>query len=358
MDVVASCLCRQVHETVHLAAPALHKKPICHCSSCRHATGVLFLSVLPLEQAPNFVSKLRKYDSSSKISRYFCPTCGTHLLCHVAKDDAWDLCAGAVDKFLNGGDTLEQYISGHEFIDDTLDGGLGVCLTNANGRPLDLFLQGPDEAAIPRSDYLSRLEHISEDLAVTGQKDMSGQLRASCHCGGVQYCISRPSLMSQRCSSPWPDLIVPSQSGHSDNRDDVKWWLRAKGTKYLAGTCACRSCRLASGVPVQAWAFVPKANLHFSDGSQFHFASGTLEQYSSSEGVYREFCGVCGATAFWHCETRPDLIDVSVGLLRAPEGARALSWLDWWTDRVSFKEDALDKQMIGGLEEGLAALRN
>ena len=33
-------------------------------------------------------------------------------------------------------------------------------------------------------------------------------------------------------------------------------------------------------------------------------------------------------------------MDVSVGLLDAAEGARAATWLDWWTERVSFSEDA------------------
>ena len=33
-------------------------------------------------------------------------------------------------------------------------------------------------------------------------------------------------------------------------------------------------------------------------------------------------------------------MDVSVGLLNADEGATAETWLDWWTERVSFAEDA------------------
>jgi hypothetical protein len=150
--------------------------------------------------------------------------------------------------------------------------------------------------------------------------------------------------------------MVASQAAHSENTADVKWWLRAGDTKYLAGTCACRSCRLASGVPVQTWAFVPKVNIELPDGLPWTFASGSLRQYNSSQGCYREFCSVCGATAFWHCEERPELVDVSVGLLRAPEGARAGTWLDWWTSRVSFREEALDAPLIEELETGLRAL--
>ncbi|ETN46930.1 uncharacterized protein HMPREF1541_01119 [Cyphellophora europaea CBS 101466] len=277
------------------------------------------------------------------------------MLIHVTKDNKWDLCTGVIDQLSDGGNSIGLSVSGHEFIDDTVDGGLGICLTNASGRPAEFFLQGPDAAAIPHSDYLTRVEHISKDIAA-GQQSCSDQLRARCHCGGVQYCIGRPTDQSRSMSAPWPDLVVPSRSGHATNKDDVKWWLRANGTKYLAGTCACRSCRLAAGVPVQTWAFVPKANLMAPDGTDFHFGLGTLTQYNSSKGNFREFCGVCGATAFWHCDERPDLIDVSVGLLRAAEGARASSWLEWWTQRVSFKEDALSSSLIAELESGLAVL--
>src|SRR5271170_5257517 len=49
----------------------------------------------------------------------------------------------------------------------------------------------------------------------------------------------------------------------------------------------------------------------------------------------------------------PELIDVSVSLLRAKEGSRAESWLSWWTERVSFREDPFDKKLIEALEIGL-----
>ena len=357
--VLARCLCGRVESKLWLAPPET-KKPLCHCGSCRAGTGVLFLTVLPLSAGrPSFVDQLNKYASSEKVERYFCGTCGSHVLCHVLADDSWDLCTGAVDKILNGGDSLSEYISGHEFLGDTVDGGLGICMTNANGSPLDLFLQGPDQTAILPSDLFSRLEHISRERAGVAGVHTDEYLHASCHCGGVKYRVSRPGPSSDLFSAPWPDLIVPSATGHAENRDDVKWWLTKSdaGTRYRAGTCACRSCRLASGVPVQTWSFIPLVNIEQPNGSAFDFSSGTLKQYNSSDGVYREFCSVCGSSAFWHCDARPELIDVSVGLLRAPEGARAEGWLDWWTDRVSFREDALDQSLVAELEKGLAVLK-
>ncbi|CAJ2503617.1 Uu.00g110110.m01.CDS01 [Anthostomella pinea] len=66
-----------------------------------------------------------------------------------------------------------------------------------------------------------------------------------------------------------------------------------------------------------------------SNPSRFHDLTPRHPQaYRSSSGVVREFCDRCGATVFWHDGDRPELIDVSVGLLDAAEGARAESWLE------------------------------
>jgi hypothetical protein len=156
--------------------------------------------------------------------------------------------------------------------------------------------------------------------------------------------------------------------------------------KYLSGTCACHPCRLTSGFEIQTWAFIPRRNILISSSSSssqdqphhhhkpLDFSTldradphQKLKAYESSPGRIREFCSVCGATVFWHDHFRPDLIDVSVGLLRAPEGARAESWLEWWTGRVSFSEDAgkgrtggakaWGEGVIGLLEEGLRRAR-
>jgi hypothetical protein len=50
------------------------------------------------------------------------------------------------------------------------------------------------------------------------------------------------------------------------------------------------------------------------------------------------------------------LLDVAVGLLDAPEGARAEDWLEWCTSRLSFREDAVGRadSLVEGIERGLA----
>jgi hypothetical protein len=339
----------------------------CSCNICRYCTGVLYLSTLHLKERPIFVDKLREYRASSKVARYFCGECGSHILILDTAHNSWQACAGVVDRVVDPPKEpvqLEQYVQ-HEFIGDTTDGGLMVCLAAPQGREIPFFMQAPEGEEPVTVEPRKRLSPFLPssgrpippiDPSQPAESRTTEKLFASCHCGGVQFNITRPSETSSECSSPWPDLMVPYHSGSPDNPEDIKWWLRAAGSKYLAGTCACRSCRLASGVPIQTWAFVPKVNIQKLDGSPLDFTLGSLRQHNSSPGCYRDFCDTCGATVFWHCDERPDLIDISVGILRAPEGSRAENWLEWWTKRLSFKEQALDAVLAAQLENGLPAL--
>jgi hypothetical protein len=179
------------------------------------------------------------------------------------------------------------------------------------------------------------------------------KLTAACNCGGVRFYITRPNEASKAAVSPYSDLIHPFYEKKEENPNNETWWLRGNNTKYLAGLCACPSCRLNSGYEVQPWAFVPKCNIFKEDGTPLDFNMGTRKRYLSSEGVMREFCAVCGATVFWHNDGRPSLIDVSVGLLDPEQGARAESWLEWWTERISFSEMAVSTSLVASLERGL-----
>jgi hypothetical protein len=353
---MARCLCGQINETVHLEGPLPQHKRICHCNSCRYTTGVLYLSAPTLASKPTFLERLRRYESSDKLTRYFCPSCGSHMLIHVYEGDKWDVCSGVVYQISDGSSSLEVYTS-HEFVDDTIDGGLAICmLRNGEGKDLKFYAQADNVEDVPASRYASTKKRSPVNNDPLGSNDHGTRLRASCHCGGVEYYITRPTSASTAFSCPWPDLIVASQFAHSDNPDNVKWWIQGHN-KYLAGTCTCRSCRLASGVPVQTWAFIPQVNVDLKDGKPWQPHFGTLGHYNSSTDVTRDFCKTCGATVFWRSEARPELIDVSVGLLRAAEGARAESWLHWWTKRVSFCEEALDQEVVRTLAPGLKAIR-
>ncbi|KAK2601171.1 hypothetical protein N8I77_010641 [Diaporthe amygdali] len=271
--------------------------------------------------------------------------------------------------------------------DDTRDGGL--------------------EPWLPVAEMKGRTQHTE---AKAPSESSSDSVSAVCGCGHVQLLIQRPQnlLGSDNVGrkgaglpySPYPDLMFPYKTTPKekvDNPSGEKWFLPKtdEDTRYLAGTCACKSCRLVTGYEIQTWAFIPRVaisicvsqksastrtelnpstkhegqaadsyiTLDFGELAKLPAGQNPLRSYESSPGVFREFCHVCGATVFWHSKVRPDLIDVSVGLLQASEGARAESLLDWWRERCSFAEDAgLDRKgwikdwaegLIQGLEHGM-----
>lgn len=241
---------------------------------------------------------------------------------------------------------------GCKWVGDTLDGGVSVWLNDIVGpdgkkKPLKRWLlQDWNNGDLVTED--GRLRALPEEKKGGGEK-----LKAQCHCGGVKFYLTRPNEQSKKVQSPFSDLITPYHSHSSENPNNETWWLRDNDTKYLAGTCTCKSCRVASGFEIQPWAFVPKCNIFKEDGSPIDYNMGTLKQYESSKDIWREFCSICGATVFWHCKERPNLIDVSIGLLDPAEGARVEGWLDWWTGRVSFEELAVSRSLVRSLEEGL-----
>ena len=241
---------------------------------------------------------------------------------------------------LGGAEGVVGGVQSHIFVGNTGDGGLRDWI--------------PDmDAWEGFTNQSEKLEHGWKGDGVKASAESAKELQAYCHCKGVRFKITRPDESSARLVAPRGDIVGPPTTNKGVSGDDTAWWLRENGTKYLGGTCACDECRLASGFDIQAWAFVPKANIKQLDGKPLDFNIGTLKRYDSSEGVYREFCSKCGATVFWHSDSRPDLIDVSVGLLDAEEGARAESWLGWKTERVSFEEEAQHKDLIARLSAGL-----
>lgn len=103
--------------------------------------------------------------------------------------------------------------------------------------------------------------------------------------------------------------------------------------KYRAGVCMCRSCRLAVGIPIVAWAWVPEEHILKPDGSPAGRDTwGTLQRLESSPGIFRDFCGKCGASVFYYDTKRPVVTDISPALFRDHDGALAPNWCQWRTD--------------------------
>jgi hypothetical protein len=347
----ATCACQAFSLSFDLPTSTLPLlRALCLCNGCRTVSGTCGVSHtgrLPIAQIDPSKFNLTLYTSTAGLERYFCTICGAHTLLRFVERGVVNIATGLWDRT----EGIIQW-TGSKWVEDTLDGGVSVWLNDivdwdGKERKLQRWMLQDTDALVPPGT----LREYSRDKKNEGPDE---KLKASCRCGGVKFYITRPNEASKRVQSPFPDLMVPYHTGASSaNPENETWWLRSNDTKYLAGTCTCKSCRLASGFEIQTWAFVPKCNIFQENGSPLDYSLGALKSYPSSKDIWREFCGVCGATVFWRSKERPDLVDVSVGLFDPQEGARAESWLDWWTDRVSFEEMAVSKSLVRSLKDGL-----
>lgn len=379
--ITISCLCGAAHQTLP-SPPNLSDITLCDCASCRHLSGQLWTTYTPLGAAPPTLANLTTYSPSPSTTAYFCSTCGCHLFRHSSTHGSrWEVTTGTI-------------ISSPPFSLPSPP-TITTSTTHDNSTPKTT----PETTTSPLTTTLSRL--LTPLLPPTpSPPPIPPLLHATCHCTLISFTVTPPSPSSLLPSSPFADLLLPycrHAPSVASNPSPVKWWLRDPSSpsarnpfadppsasppqelRYLAGTCACRSCRLASGFEVQAWAFVPRYNIRVggttADAPLVSFPNPLLRSYASSPaaGATREFCPTCGATVFWHDAHRPDLIDVSVGLLRSSSesgespAAAEYPYLYWWTDRTSFAEEArtgrdggmadwagrLVEELEGALKEG------
>lgn len=352
----ASCLCGAAKHDLSIPESSLPLKlTFCHCNSCRHYTGTLQLTVavLPYSYSPasDLIDKLKHYEFFPRIDDYFCPTCGTHMLFYVKHSGGdpdsngyWAVHTGSLEQ-VDG--ILEPDV--HWFVGDTLDGGFADFFPTYNDNAITRYAGFKE-----KSEELPLYWESPERPQVIPSP--SDKLHCYCRCGGIEFWIARPSERSKKASGAWPDLLIPHFSDQS-RPDGSAWWLRDNGKKFLAGLCSCNSCRLDTGFEWIEWAFVPTIDITLDAEGKVPFATpfGTLKGYRSFHDVTRYHCDTCGASAIYQTDDRTDLVDVAVGLMDAPEGARAESWLEWRTTRLSFREDALPraKGLTLAVESGL-----
>jgi hypothetical protein len=135
--------------------------------------------------------------------------------------------------------------------------------------------------------------------------------------------------------------------------------------KMAASLDACNSCRIWVGSEIMHWTFSPLRDMSFASDVATHIPEttaqlkqaveakdprlGTLAMYASSETVQRYFCGRCSACVFYAVDSRPDMVDIAVGLVDSPDGARAESVFSWALGGTfSWEQD-----MTGTWREGL-----
>jgi hypothetical protein len=349
-SLTVACHCGATTYSFSVPAESLPLEAyLCHCNISRRISGLLCTSYVPIptSNAPPDLTPLTAYKSSDILKRHFCSTCGTQLFLEYNADGHFEVSTGTVDR----ADGVIKF-NGNMWIEDTRDGGASVWFREwDDGKPVERWLVAPQKSPqVPLDWKLNSDTH--ERSASAGDES---KLRARCHCGGIEFFISRPNADSLKARSPFSDLLVPYSSGESaENPQNEPWWLSKDRNRYVAGTCSCVSCRSVSGFDLTEWAFVPATNVTLGNGQSFRQQLfGTAETYKSSGGVTRWFCSRCGANIFWIGNWRPSLLDVAVGLLDAESGARAEEWLEWITGRVSFREEAHNETLIAAVEKGL-----
>ena len=80
--ITGGCQCGAIRYTVDAPARSLIH---CHCSMCRKLHGALFVtfSEIPRERfrLEEGAENIGIFDSSERVSRHFCKTCGSNLYC-------------------------------------------------------------------------------------------------------------------------------------------------------------------------------------------------------------------------------------------------------------------------------------
>lgn len=297
VSVRAHCHCKRFDFSFDLPANHLPlQSAFCSCSSCRHATGQLAASFatvsLPQQELKLDVSRLSRYDTSEIRQRYFCPRCGANVV--DLTDDKWRFCTGTIAETPDV--ALERKLI---FVEDTVDGGMAPWLKDVR----KAFAEGSGSRELQ-----------DEALWTSSKKGSKGTetLLGKCHCGRVQF-----------------EILPPTD-----------------GQYYEAGLDACASCRLTTGFEISSWTSVPLTQVRLLGGAPL-LRPEEPSGYESSPGVFRYFCGTCGAATFI-VKKDQSWVDIAAGLLRADEGARAESWLQW--KELGFMDEMGDQDLRKQLE--------
>jgi hypothetical protein len=300
----------------------------CHCGICRRSTGTLSTAGAVIPEPTIDLSTLTAYKSSEPLTRYFCSTCGAHFLgcVQLSDEQIWFVSAASVDA-----EEAVWNFAGHVFVGSTGDGGMAPLLHNIGGKELGLW----DTWAGKSAPW-----HLPDHpAAVAPASNKPDRLRAHCHCGGIEFFISRPN----------GDETFTEIDEHNVRRHKDKW---------LGIHDVCTSCRLTISTWVISWIFPSRDKITLADGSPYPADGifGTAKAYSSSAGVDRTFCGHCGAAVSYVCEDRPHVIDVAAGLLdHDHQDVRAEDWIEWRSYKLAWEDDAVWLRAGDALKKGLQA---
>jgi len=86
-----------------------------------------------------------------------------------------------------------------------------------------------------------------------------------------------------------------------------------------ASHCHCSMCRKAHGAAFGTYAAARAADFRILSGED------RIVRYRSSAGIVRTFCARCGSTLQWLRESKPEIVDIALGVLDDDPGVRPAS---------------------------------
>lgn len=342
ISITASCLCKAHTFSAAVSTSSLPlPSTICHCDSCRHSTGAMYVleATWPQPKPDVDISCLSTYRFSDNITYRFCGTCSTLMF---YESQRYPEKLGTFSGVLSNIDTVVLKPTQNIYVGDTKDGGASVWFRrpNADGMEIPCRMAERDGEEVP-SDW----PQASNSTTGVEKAGDHSPVKLWCHCGGIKLQLHRGDYASK------PEEELP-------------WFIDPKTHKSLATFDVCDSCRLHFGFDIVNWTFASLTNITNDDHNEQDTTTkgfpntiaelqaavdagdpsvGTLAYYASSADVQRYFCKVCSASVFYACndDDRMDVVDVAIGLLEAPDGARAESFLSWdygnnptWSDDV------------------------
>ncbi|KAL2146591.1 hypothetical protein VTI28DRAFT_3090 [Corynascus sepedonium] len=387
----AQCLCRAQTFTTTVPVSSLPLKgSSCHCTSCRHVMGALRSSdavwpgpredIVTAADATAAAAReapvLKRYAHSPRVNVLFCGCCGSGLFFEEWEnaDEARQFPGKASYLVFTGilsveGEQEKSQSSplppvvrfeDHMFVGDTLDGGAACWLRNMNGegQPATKIWLGRRNKSeeVPPGTIWPALEN--QPTYEVNLKEVEGEkaiVPIRCHCGGIDLLLhagkaQREYAEKQTRGEELPRFVDPVTH------------------KLLGSLDACDSCRIGGASEVYTWTFAQLKHISFAGADPHGFPENTTQLraaisakesrdprfgeisfYASSSDVQRYFCGRCSATLFYAVDERPDMVDVAVGLLDSPDGARAESALAWnFVKKMGSRND-----MIATWREGM-----
>lgn len=350
VQLTAQCLCKRQTFTESVARSLLpFETGCCHCNSCRRTTGGMFTCIIPWSGSHQDIwnSSLKKYTFTSRTTLLFCGVCSSPMFFYFANGEDQGHFEVNTGVLPNIPDLELIRIRDHLYVEDTLDGGASIMMRrpNSDGKIVPRWKGMRHQSDEIHQDWPTVMEHESLLRAAT-----SDEVAVSCHCGGVNFTLH------------WGKEDFAAMQ-----RDALPYFVDPKTHKLLASFDACDSCRLACGTQPVYWISSLLKHMWFTQGEDPATPSlsrsfpqsiselktavqtpgskdrdsrfGTLAVYSSSKKADRYFCSKCSASIFYTVDKRPDVIDVTIGVLHSPSGARAESMLEWNYGMMGYMED-------------------